>query len=118
MPADPQHLVDILVAARLILTYVSGKTQETFLADPQCQDAVIRRLEIIGEASRRVSPETRARFPELDWKDLIAMRNFMIHEYDEVDLTLVWDTIQNQVPRIIRLIEPWFPLAADPNRKT
>jgi uncharacterized protein with HEPN domain len=111
MSSDQQSLVDILVAARLLMSYVSGKTQEEFLADPQCQDAVIRRLEIIGEASRRISAETRARIPELNWKDLIAMRNFMIHEYDEVDLTMVWDTVQNSVPAIIRVIEPLLPLA-------
>jgi len=115
MSPDKQYLVDILMAARLISSYMSDKTKENFLADSQCQDAVIRRLEVIGEASRRISAATRARFPELDWRGMIVMRNLMIHEYDEVDLTIVWDTIQNYIPVLIRLIEP-FVLSAD-NKK-
>ena len=56
MSRDPQYLVDIVEAAKLAVQYVAGKTQEEFLHDTLCQDAVIRRLEIIGEAARRLSP--------------------------------------------------------------
>ena len=59
MPRDSEYLLDMLEAARLALRYVAGKTEAGFLSDTQCQDAVIRRLEVIGEATRRVSSETR-----------------------------------------------------------
>jgi len=61
MQRDMVHMLDILEAARLASAYVLGKTKEEFLRDSQCQDAVIRRLEIIGETARRVSESTRAR---------------------------------------------------------
>ena len=92
MSRDSAYLVDILEAARLAREYVAGKTSEEFLQDTQCQDAVIRRLEIIGEAARRLSDETRKALPSLPFLDMADMRNFLIHNYDDVDLSIVWDT--------------------------
>jgi len=114
MQRDDAYLLDILDAAKLAATYVSTKSKETFLRDTQCQDAVIRRLEIIGEAARRISRETRARLPGLPWSALINMRNLMIHEYDHVDLAVVWDTIQNHLPAIIQSIAPLVPPPGTP----
>ncbi len=65
MPRDTEYLLDILEAAKLASAYVEGKTREQFFKDSQCQDAVIRRLEIIGEAARRISGETKAKLPDL-----------------------------------------------------
>jgi len=109
MPRDTEHLLDILGAAKLAAAYASGKTKAEFLADRQCQDAVIRRLEIIGEAARRISPATRAGLPHLPWTAMVAMRNLMIHEYDDVDLEVVWDTVQNYLPTLIQSIGPLVP---------
>ena len=109
MPRDVAYLLDILEAARLAATYVSAKTKEEFLRDTQCQDAVIRRLEIIGEAARRISGETRARLPDLAWPAMINMRNLMTHEYDHVDLDVVWDTVQNYLPALMQSIAPLVP---------
>jgi uncharacterized protein with HEPN domain len=106
MPRDSEYLLDILEAARLAMTYVAEKTKEEFEADIQCQDAVIRRLEIIGEAARRVSDQTRSALPHLSWNAMIGMRSVMIHEYDDVDLSVVWDTVQNHLPGLIRSIQP------------
>ena len=109
MARDPEYLLDIHEAAKLALSYVSGKTKEEFLKDPQCQDAVIRRLEVIGEAARRISQETRARLSGIPWAAIVSMRNVMIHEYDDVDLTVVWDTVQNQLPALISAIQAEVP---------
>jgi uncharacterized protein with HEPN domain len=106
MPRDGEYLLDILEAARLAMTYVAEKTKEEFEADIQCQDAVIRRLEIIGEAARRISDQTRSALPHLPWNAMIGMRSVMIHEYNDVDLSIVWDTVQNHLPALIRLIQP------------
>ena len=75
MPRDVAYLLDILEAAKLAAHYVSAKTKEEFILDTQCQDAVIRRLEIMGEAARRISLETRASLPALPWAAMINMRN-------------------------------------------
>ncbi|MGD0922074.1 MAG: DUF86 domain-containing protein [Terriglobia bacterium] len=114
MPRDAECLLDILEAARLAAAYVSTKTKEEFLRDTQCQDAVIRRLEIIGEAARRISDETRARLPHLPWLAMVNMRNLMIHEYDHVDLAVVWDTVQNHLPTLIQSIAPLVPPPESP----
>ena len=106
MQRDREFLLDILEAARLARSYLAGISKAQFLGDVQRQDAVIRRLEIVGEAARRISPETRAVLPGLPWKPMIGMRNVMIHEYDDVDLETVWNTAENDIPRIIETIEP------------
>ena len=106
MPRDSEYLLDILEAARLAMTYVAEKTKEEFEADIQYQDAVIRRLEIIGEAARRISDQTRSALPHLSWNAMIGMQSVMIHEYDDVDLSVVWDTVQNHLPGLIRSIQP------------
>jgi len=104
MQRDAAYLEDILTAARLALGYVEGKDLDEFVRDVQCQDATVRRLEIIGEAARRISAETRARHPELPWDEMIGMRNIMVHEYDAVDLTIVWETVRNDLPGLIEKI--------------
>ena len=109
MQRDIGYLLDILEAARLASGYVLGKTKEEFLRDSQCQDAVIRRLEIIGEAARRISQPTRARISQIPWAAMIGMRNLITHEYDDVDLQVVWDTVQEHLPSLIQAIEPLVP---------
>ncbi|MBI3960285.1 MAG: DUF86 domain-containing protein [Chloroflexi bacterium] len=109
MGRDQEYLLDMLTAAKLAVAYVSGWDQESFLQDTQLQDSVIRRLEIIGEAARRISSETQAGLPSISWKDMIGMRNRMIHNYDDIDLYIVWQTVQHDLPRLIALIEPLFP---------
>jgi uncharacterized protein with HEPN domain len=105
MSRDREYLLDILESARLACNYLQGKTQQEFLLDVQCQDSVIRRLEVIGEAARRVSEEGRTSLPGLPWKAMIGMRNVMIHEYDDVDLTVVWNTVKNELPPLIEALE-------------
>ncbi len=105
MQRDKEYLLDILEAAKLAFAYVDKKSREEFFNDTQCQDAVIRRLEIIGEASRRISEETRASFPDLPWSDMVGMRNVIIHEYDDVDLVIVWETVNNDLPPLIDALE-------------
>jgi uncharacterized protein with HEPN domain len=101
MSRDDIYLVDILESAKIAMDYVSGKTWEQFYADMQCQDAVVRRIEIIGEASRRVSQQTRDAYPQIPWREMTSMRNLVIHEYDVVDIGQVWDTIQNKIQPLI-----------------
>ena len=88
---------------------MQGKTEAAFVKDTQCQDAVIRRLEIIGEAARRLSEHTRGSLPTLPWDLMIGMRNLMIHEYDDVDLGVVWHTVQDDLPGLVAAIESLVP---------
>jgi uncharacterized protein with HEPN domain len=101
MSRDAAHLMDILDSSRLAVRHLGDVSREQFSGDIERQDAVIRRLLIVGEAARRVSQETRDRMPDLPWASMIAMRNLMIHEYDDVDMGIVWDTIRNDLPPLI-----------------
>ena len=109
MQRDIAYLLDIMESARLALDYVKEKTRVEFFDDFQCQDAVIRRLEIIGEAANRISAETQIAFPNLPWNDMIGMRNVMIHDYDDVDMAIVWETVQNDLPPLISALEKLVP---------
>ena len=114
MQRDRGYLLDIMEAARLALQYVEGKTREEFFNDLQCQDAVIRRLEIIGEAANRISVETKAEFPHLPWFEMRGMRNVMIHDYDDVDMSIVWETVQSDLPKLIASLEKIVPTCDEP----
>jgi uncharacterized protein with HEPN domain len=109
MQRDDAYLLDILIAARKALKFLAGMTWEEFERSELHQNAVMRPLEIIGEAARRVSQQTRDAHPEIPWEQMIGIRNRLIHEYFRVNLATVWDTVQNDLPRLIALIEPLVP---------
>ena len=109
MQRDIAYLLDIMESAKLALDYVKGKTRVEFFDDLQCQDAVVRRLEIIGEAANRISEETQIGFPNLPWNDMIGMRNVIIHDYDDVDMAIVWETVQNDLSALISALEKLVP---------
>lgn len=102
---DSDSLRDMLISARPVARCVSGRTFDEFVDDIQFQDSVIRRIEIIGEAARRVSEEVRNSLPNLPWGRMAGMRNPLIHGYDGIDLYLTWDTATSDVASLIELLE-------------
>jgi uncharacterized protein with HEPN domain len=112
MRRDEAYLEDILQAAKAIQRFTDGVTVESFKANEEKYEAVIRKFEIIGEAARRLSPEMRKKFPEIPWNLVSAMRNILIHDYDDVDLDIVWQTVQRDLPPMIQHLEKY--LAANP----
>lgn len=104
MLRDREYFLDIIEAAKRALSYLEGKTKEVFLNDYQCQDATIRCLEIIGEAAKRISDETHDIYSDLPWADMIGMRNVMIHQYDSIDLFVVWETVKTDLPVIVNAL--------------
>ena len=109
MQRDLAYLADILQAAKLALRFVEGMTYEAFAEDEKTQAAVIRELEIIGEAAGRVSTEFVVSHPELPWRQMVSMRNRMIHGYDDIDLVIVWRALRLNLPDLIDLITPLIP---------
>jgi len=109
MRKDDAYLLDILLAARKVLKYTKGMKQEEFDGSEIVQDAVMRQLEILGEAAGHISEEFRRKHPTIPWHKIIGLRNQIIHEYFRVNRQIVWDTIQNDLPDFIRLIEPLVP---------
>lgn len=106
-PRELNYLKDMLNAAKLAQDFVAGIDRETFELDLMRQAAVTRQFEIIGEAARRISPETQAKIPNIPWSKIIGMRNRLIHEYDDLDIEIIWDTIQLALPELIAVLESY-----------
>ena len=109
MSRDDAYLVDILESARAAIEYVDGKSWEKFSKDSLVQDAVVRRLEIIGEAAGRVSTTTQKKYPNLPWQAMKGTRNRVIHEYDSIELDIIWDIVQNDLPFLVKELEKIVP---------
>ncbi|KAA3606186.1 MAG: DUF86 domain-containing protein [Calditrichaeota bacterium] len=105
MKKDETYLIDILDSAKIAVSYLENFSQEKFNSDYKTQDAVIRRLEIIGEASSKVSETGKEIYSDLPWREMKSMRNFLIHEYDDVDFEVVWETVKTNLPPLIKQLE-------------
>jgi uncharacterized protein with HEPN domain len=95
----------MLDAVDRLQRYVGDQTRDGFEGDEVLQDAVIRQLEILGEAASRVSPELRNSVPEIPWAKVIGTRHRLIHGYLSVDLEVVWHTATHHVPRLRPYLE-------------
>ena len=98
-----RHMLD---AAEQALGFSAGASRQNLDANPMLSFAVVRALEIIGEAAGKVTAETRAAYPELPWQSMTAMRNRIIHAYFDVDLDRVWDTITEDLPPLVARLRP------------
>ncbi len=109
MSRDPATLLDILEAARAALRFVEGLTKDRFFQSDLHQSAVLRQLEILGEATKRLSAEFRASHPGIPWKEMAGLRDILIHAYDAVDLEEVWKAIVKDLPAVVAAVEPLVP---------
>ncbi len=109
MPRDDAYLLDILESARAASSYIKGKTRDEFRQDMLRQDAVMRRLEIIGEAVNRISPETKQKLSMIPWQAMKGTRNVAIHEYDAIEYDVIWDIVQNDLPTLVSVLEKIIP---------
>jgi uncharacterized protein with HEPN domain len=100
---DAALLLDMLLAAHDAQEFIEGLDEAAFLASRLHQNAVIRSLEVLGEAAGKVSAATRAAHPEISWRDIIGMRHRLIHGYGEVRLDIVWMVINERLHRRARI---------------
>jgi uncharacterized protein with HEPN domain len=105
MKNDAVYLHHILDAIHRIEQYLTGISYDHFLQDVLLQDGVVRQMEIIGEAARNVSSALRNDHPELPWSKMIGIRNILIHAYFRVDIFIVWDTAQSDLPCLKQQVE-------------
>jgi len=104
----PDYAGHMIQACDRILQYTSGMTHERFMADSMVQDAVLRNIEILGEATRNLlecMPNLQATYPDVPWLDIYAMRNRVTHAYFFINLELVWKVAIGNVPELRKQIE-------------
>jgi len=95
----------MLAAARKIAQYTAALAFTDFAADPKTIDAVVRNLSIIGEAARHIPDSVQALSPSIPWAAIRGMRHRIIHEYAQVDVAVVWDTVMHDLPPMIPVLE-------------
>jgi uncharacterized protein with HEPN domain len=96
----------MLDAAREAMSFAAGRSRDDLDRDRMLVLAIVKDVEIIGEAASRTTTAARAAHPDVPWMQIIAMRNRLIHAYFDVDLQVVWDTVTVDLPQLIAVIEP------------
>ena len=95
-------------------TDVAEGLEKSVLANnEEKQSAILYQVIVMGEATKRLSPEFRAQHPEIPWKDIAGMRDILAHQYDRVNLNTLWDVIQSDIPELLALLEPLLPDSID-----
>lgn len=102
---DPESLYDIQEAIKSIETYITKLDYQEFLTDKKTQDAVVRNLEIIGEAAKNISDDVKKRHNDIEWKKLAGLRDKIIHFYFGVNWDIVWDVVKNRLPELKKQIK-------------
>jgi uncharacterized protein with HEPN domain len=105
MSRDLESLIDIQNAAQRIKRYVDGVSRLELDANDEKLSAILYQITIIGEATKRLSSEFRTQHPEVPWREMAGMRDVIVHEYDQLDLEVIWDVVSHKLDELLRLIE-------------
>lgn len=98
--SDRLYVEEIIDACRRAREYTEGTSLVVFRSDQMRIDAVVRNLEIIGEASARLPINIREQSPAIPWRDIVAMRNLLIHAYFSVDVSIIWSVVREKLPEL------------------
>ena len=107
--SDDSVIVDIVDAARCIGEFLFEVDQSRFMRDREKQSAVLHQLMVLGEAVKRLSTDFREARSDVPWSNIAAMRDRLIHLYDDVDLQVVWDAATEDVPKLLSFVESFLP---------
>jgi len=99
------YLADIQESCEKVLRFTKGMTYKDFVHDDLHFDAVLRNLEIIGEAVKNISEETRQQYPSVKWRKIAGFRDIVAHEYFGIDDETVWDIVENEIPALLEIVK-------------
>jgi len=102
---DIVRLQHMLENAREAVAMIESKDRTNLQRDRMLELSLIRLIEVVGEAAARVTPEGQEKYPSIPWSQVVSMRNRLIHGYDQVDLNILWDTIEDDLPSLITELE-------------
>lgn len=94
------YLQDIAESCEKVLRFTAGLSQSDLIGDEKTYDAVVRNLEIVGEAAKHISEEIKRQLPEIEWRKTAGLRDMLVHAYFGIDNDILWDVVQNKVPRL------------------
>jgi uncharacterized protein with HEPN domain len=106
--SDVIRVRHMLNASRDALSYVDGRTRADLVTDTMLVRALVKCIEIVGEAASKVTAETRNELSAVPWTDIVGMRNRLIHTYYDVDLELVWATVEVDLPPLVAALDGWL----------
>lgn len=102
---NKHYFKDILDYAKTSLEFIENISFEEFMVDKKVVFAVIRALEVIGESSNRISDNLKEKYSQLPWIEMRGLRNRIVHNYDDIDYTIIWNVLKNEIPKLIEQIE-------------
>jgi len=109
MRPDDIFVLDMLLAAREAVEFVQESSPQAFEQDRMRQLAVIKSIEVIGEAASKISGDFRDAHPELPWPDIVGMRHRLVHGYFEINPSRVWQTVREDLPKLVEALENLVP---------
>ncbi len=101
---ETMYLQDIDQSCRKIMRFTAGMSQQDLISEEKTSDAVVRNLEIVGEAAKHISDDLRARLPNVEWRKAAGLRDMLAHAYFGIDNDILWDVVQNRVPQLAEAI--------------
>ena len=105
---EVMYLQDIAGSCEKILQYTAGLSQSELIRDVKTYDAVVRNLEIIGEAAKHVSEDLRKQMPDIEWRKIAGMRDMLTHAYFGIDNDILWDVTKNKIPRLAQVLNSFL----------
>ena len=105
VPQECLFIDDMDNAIHRVLDFIQDMSYEEFLQDVKTQDAVLRNIQVLGDAATNIPPEICLRHKDIDWKYIIGMRNLVTHRYFDVDMWILWTTITDDLPRLERQLK-------------
>jgi uncharacterized protein with HEPN domain len=98
-------ILDALIFAKRIIEFTDKMDEKMFNKDIKTQAAVLYEISVLGEAMRRISPEFQQQYPQIPYREIIGMRNKLVHDYEGININIIWEVIQTNIPDLIRILE-------------
>jgi len=109
MNRDQTYLIDLATICQTVVDLVQDMNKDRFIEDKRTHLAILYEITIIGEIVKRLSPEFRQSYSEMPWKQIAGMRDKLVHDYNKIDLDLVWEVAQTNIPMLLNFLLPLLP---------